>query len=96
MYRKLTTYTLRRIIRDFASSIRAAENKIESLEKVLQEIRQKAGSDISSAEDSSFETTETNDASAKKYIDERLCRQVLFTNLFFSVEGRDPLRSTFS
>jgi hypothetical protein len=96
LYRKLTTYTLRRTIRDFASSIRAAENKIESLEKVLQEIRQKAGSDISSAEDSSFETTETNDASAKKYIDDRLYRQVLFTNLFSSVQGRDPLRSTFS
>lgn len=96
MYRKLTTYTLRRTIRDLASSIRAAENKIESLEKVLQEIRQKTGSDTSSAEDSSFETPETNDASAKKYIDDRLYRQVLFTNLFSNVQGRDPLRSTFS
>ncbi|PHZ14824.1 uncharacterized protein RHIMIDRAFT_106537 [Rhizopus microsporus ATCC 52813] len=35
---KLTTYTLRRIIRDFENSIRNAENQLSTLEKTVEKI----------------------------------------------------------
>lgn len=92
--RKLTTYTLRRTIRNYATSIRTAEMKVESLEKTLSELGHKTtlSDSLSSAEK---EEEKTKDITTEKFIDERLYRQVLFTDLFSSVQGRAPL-STIS
>jgi|SRR6478735_9318458 len=95
-YRKLTTYTLRRTVRDYNSSIKAVESQIESLEKKLQELHQKAKKNQNALlmDANGSPKTETND-SEQSFDDDRLERQSLFAQFFSSVQGRAPLSSTY-
>lgn len=95
-YRKLTTYTLRRTVRDYNSSIKAVESQIEYLEKKLHELYQKAKKNQNALlmDANGSPKTETND-SAQSLDDDRLERRSLFTQLFSSVQGRAPLSSTY-
>ncbi|KAI9280005.1 hypothetical protein BY458DRAFT_431144 [Sporodiniella umbellata] len=83
--KKLTTYTLRHLIRDCTITLRSAENRIKSLEDKLQSIRkdskEQKNEDVSSAQ--SDETLQL-----------QMQTQSFFSELFNYSQERTPLSNT--
>ncbi|KAI9244624.1 hypothetical protein BY458DRAFT_560966 [Sporodiniella umbellata] len=97
---KLTTYVLRRNIRNHMLRIRNAEIKIDKVEKILQEKNPKISlndDSVSMKDEKPVSITKKedrpNEIEAESFISKRLYRQVLLYDLFSFSQERDPLHT---